>query len=116
VPDAVRKPGKAVCQDCRVDPRDRGADYEHRRRLRRYGITQQDYDALFEQQCGRCRGCGTDVPGAKGWCIDHDHKTGRVRALMCSPCNTVLGLVAESPATLRALAHFLEQTSSEIKI
>lgn len=115
LPEAARKPGKAVCSDCRVDKRDRGTVHERRRRLRRYGLTQAEYDRLLLEQKGRCPGCGTDDPGAKGWCIDHCHRSGRVRALMCSRCNTVLGLVDENPATLRELASFLERLS-EIKI
>jgi hypothetical protein len=112
LPDAERKPGKAVCEGCRVDPRIRAVDHEHRRRLRRYGITQHEYDALMAAQGGRCPGCGTAEPGIKGWCIDHNHTTGRVRALMCGTCNRVLGLLQESVTRLRALADFLEQQNA----
>jgi hypothetical protein len=109
LPDAVRQPGKAVCDTCRVDPRKRRADHEQRRRLRKYGLTQDEYDQLLLDQDGRCPGCGTDDPGAKGWCIDHCHTSGRVRALLCMRCNTVLGLVDEDPAILRTLADLAEQ-------
>lgn len=115
VPEATRKPGKAVCDTCRVDPRDRGRATEQRRRLRKYGLTQAEYDELLLTQGGRCRGCGTDDPGAKGWCIDHCHSSGRVRALMCNRCNTVLGLVDENAATLRALADFVEQQQGLVR-
>lgn len=119
LPEAARKPGKAVCDACRVDPRDRGHEHEQRRRLRKYGLTQEQYDQLLMDQDGRCRVCRTDYPGVKGWCIDHCHSSGRVRGLLCMRCNTVLGLVNENPATLRMLADFLEQLKSdqsEIKI
>jgi hypothetical protein len=115
VPGAKRQPGKAVCDDCRVDPRKHRANHEQRRRLRKYGLTQDDYDQLLLSQGGRCPGCSTDDPGAKGWNIDHCHKSGRVRALLCHRCNTVLGLVGEDPSVLRALADFAEQMN-EIKI
>lgn len=112
LPNADRKPGKAVCDDCRVDKRARAVDHEQRRRLRRYGITQHEYETLMTNQDGRCPGCGTTEPGVKGWCIDHCHTTGRVRAIMCGTCNRVLGLVQESVTRLRALADFMEQQES----
>jgi hypothetical protein len=113
----VRKPGIAVCDGCRIDPRKHRDEHEQRRRLRKYGLTQHEYDQLLVAQGGRCRTCGTDEPGVKGWCIDHCHRSGQVRALLCSRCNTVLGLANEDPAVLRALADFAEQwQASEIKI
>jgi hypothetical protein len=118
LPNAARKPGKAVCDDCRVDPRQRDRAHEQRRRLRKYGLTQDEYDELLRSQGNRCAGCGTDKPGAKGWCIDHCHRSGRVRAILCNPCNTVLGLIDEDPEVLRALARLAEQfkQGEEIKI
>lgn len=108
VPMAERKPGKTVCDACRVDPRSRGQVHEQKRRLQKYGLTQVEYDELLRAQGERCAGCGTDNPGAKGWCIDHCHSSGEVRALLCNRCNTVLGLVGESVATLLKLANFLQ--------
>jgi hypothetical protein len=109
VPEAARKPGIAVCDDCRMDPRKSRTAHEQRRRLRKYGLTQDEYDQLLVDQGDRCAGCQTADPGVKGWCIDHCHKSGKVRALMCNRCNTMLGLANEDPAILRALADFLEQ-------
>ena len=110
LPDAERKPGVAVC--------DHRQAHEQRRRLRRYGITQNDYDRKFQEQDDRCAACRTDAPGTKGWCIDHCHKTGRFRSILCMRCNTVIGLVDEDPAILRALTQFAEllRKQSEIKI
>ncbi len=42
-------------------------------------------------------------------CFDHDHKTGMFRGWLCDRCNKVLGLVYDNPATLRALADYLEE-------
>lgn len=118
VPEAAGKPGKTVCGNCRAEKsRDRQA-YERKRTLRKYGLTQEQYDRLLVSQGGRCPGCGTDEPGAKGWCIDHCHTGGHVRALLCFRCNLVIGQVNEDPATLRALADWLEMQNgtSGIKI
>ena len=109
VPEAERKPGPTVCADCRVDKRTARVAKERRRLLRNYGLTKEEFDKLLADQDGRCRGCGTDSPGTKGWCIDHCHQSGRVRALLCTRCNSALGLTGDNPATLRALAEFAEQ-------
>lgn len=66
----------------------------HQRRAhlkRRYGITIEQYDEMLARQDGRCAFCDTDAPKGKGtFHVDHDHVSGRVRALLCSPCNTFI--------------------------
>lgn len=109
LPEAARKPGKAVCDECRVDPRKRNRAYEQRRRLRKYGLTQQEYDRLLVVQGGGCLGCGRDDPGTKGWCIHHDHRSGKVLALLCNRCNTAIGLADEDSTILRALADLVDR-------
>jgi hypothetical protein len=114
LPEAVRQPGKAVCDNCRIDPRKHRQKHEQWRRLRKYGLTQDEYDELLQAQGGRCAACGTDDPGVKGWCIDHCHRSGKVRALLCMRCNTMAGLVDEDPAILRALAGWLERQTAQV--
>jgi hypothetical protein len=121
LPDVVSKPGRAVCEACRVDKRNQELAIlkERRRTLRRYGLTPDAFDRILAEQDGRCRICGTDDPGGKGWCIDHCHQSQQVRALMCNGCNMALGFAREDPRILRALADFAEQwqrLSGEIKI
>jgi Recombination endonuclease VII len=62
-----------------------GARNYHLRR--RYGITAQDWDAMFAEQGGLCAIC-REAPAAQ---VDHDHKTNRVRGLLCFNCNGALG-------------------------
>src|SRR5213593_4753145 len=75
--------------------------------LRTYGMTQEDFWALLAKQEGRCAICRTDrppcrVPGESVWHVDHDHKTGRVRGLLCFNCNAALGHVRDEVARLLA--------------
>ena len=83
-----------------------------RRNQRRhnYGIT-DEYDRLFEQQEGKCAICRQPEPQMwkgrrKNLAVDHDHKTGRVRALLCSECNTAYGLLHEDPQRIRLLLDY----------
>jgi hypothetical protein len=63
------------------------------------------------RQEGRCDICqefiGEDLR------VDHDHTTGKVRALLCDTCNAGLGQFHESPTNLRAAASYLERFQKE---
>src|SRR6266550_4960665 len=59
-----------------------------RRLLLRYGITEGQYDALYRSQEGRCAVCKRAASNFKHrLSIDHDHKTGEIRGLLCIHCN-----------------------------
>jgi len=63
-----------------------------RRNLKKnYNITLDEYDILFEQQNGVCAICGGINYGGRRLVVDHDHKTGKVRGLLCHHCNMCLG-------------------------
>ena len=63
---------------------------------RTYGISYQEYLYMLEAQSGCCAICGTDDPKPrKAFCVDHCHKTGKVRSLLCGKCNTGIGLLQE---------------------
>jgi hypothetical protein len=55
----------------------------------KYGITPDDYDNMLEEQSWGCAICGRP-PGERRLHIDHCHKTGKVRGLLCTRCNTCL--------------------------
>ena len=73
-----------------------------------YGITVEQYEELLAKQDGHCAVCNrTPDQEKKGVLhVDHDHKTGAVRGLLCSNHNTALGLAQDNPDTLRALAAY----------
>jgi hypothetical protein len=73
----------------------------------RFGLTQNDYDAMFTQQGGCCAICGSG-PKGKHLYIDHDHNTGAIRGLLCNYCNLGLGKFKDNPDTLRKAARYLD--------
>lgn len=79
--------------------------------MKAYGLTVEQVDAMFKRQYGRCLGCQGElkVGGKRGerFNVDHNHETGEVRGLLCSPCNRSLGLLKEDPSTLRRLISYL---------
>jgi hypothetical protein len=72
---------------------------------RRYGLTRAEVDALREEQGDACAVCGAAGPEH----LDHDHQTGRIRALLCQRCNQGLGLLRDDPTVLRAAADYVEE-------
>lgn len=78
-----------------------------RRRCAKYGLTVEDYELLLEAQDHRCAGCGKRFSIARPAHIDHDHVTGRVRGLLCSPCNVLIGYLHDSAELLRKLSNHI---------
>lgn len=74
-----------------------------------FGITLDQYNLIFAEQNGLCLGCYKHQTACKrSLCVDHDHKTGKVRGLLCHECNSVLGYTKDNPVVLRRLADYLE--------
>ena len=57
-----------------------------------YGITLEEYNLMYEKQNGECYICEKKIDG-RDVKVDHNHKTGKVRKLLCHNCNTSLGLL-----------------------
>jgi len=70
-----------------------------------YGITSQDYEAMYSRQGGKCAICQTPY---RVLCVDHCHTSKKVRKLLCRPCNTGLGAFHDDPALMIAAIHYLQ--------
>lgn len=98
-----------MCKECRLEKRRAyGRRYPERIRntdlMIRYGISLADYETMFARQEGRCAICG--VSGKK-LVVDHNHTTGKVRALLCHHCNTMIGSAREDITILLHAAAYL---------
>jgi hypothetical protein len=72
-----------------------------------YGITPEDYDRMLDQQRGVCAICeGTCSTGYR-LAVDHDHKTGRVRGLLCRTCHQLIGKLNDDPARALRVSEYL---------
>lgn len=60
--------------------------------LKSYGLNQEIYDQILLKQEGKCAICKISFKNEKP-CIDHNHETGKVRGLLCGPCNIILGFI-----------------------
>ena len=74
-----------------------------------YNITIEEYNNIFEKQEGYCIGCGKHQSDLeKSLCVDHSHKTGEVRGLLCDNCNKALGFVNDNINVLENLTKYLK--------
>ena len=81
--------------------------------LRRYGLTPEQWDEMFEAQGKCCAICGGAEPGSSnGWETDHCHHSGAVRFILCTHCNRGLGAFKDNPALMRKAADMLEELQS----
>tara|TARA_R100001509_G_scaffold163368_1_gene137652 strand:- start:1240 stop:1761 length:522 start_codon:yes stop_codon:yes gene_type:complete len=82
----------------------------------RYGIDQEEYDAILKTQGNKCKICNTKHTGHKPLCVDHCHNSTRVRGLLCKKCNASLGLLKEDPKILvNAILYLNEYHKQETK-
>jgi hypothetical protein len=95
-------------QDVLLQQRLYRARMGHRRRLF-YGLTTLQFDAMTLKQGGKCAICQRG-PTHKSLCVDHNHKTGKVRGLLCHRCNLALGAFDDDPAVLLRVISYLKDT------
>lgn len=76
-----------------------------------HGITPEQFEAMLAEQENCCAICGMEGwlggrhPGSPH--VDHDHRTGQIRGLLCAACNLGLGRFNDDPERLRAAAEYL---------
>lgn len=118
---------KAACKDCKSTTRAlsypgprcatcwRGKTVERKEAAhglyveRTYGITAEEYKILYDAQGGRCAICRRATGATRKLAVDHDHKTGEIRGLLCKPCNRYgLGMFArDNPEVFDRAAAYL---------
>jgi len=90
---------------------------QENRRLR-YKLTQENYLSLYNTQKGCCAICGEfiELNSTKRHNntvnIDHNHKTKKVRGLLCGNCNVGLGCFKDSPERLQSAIRYLHETDT----
>jgi hypothetical protein len=124
--DLRRSDGKNIqCKSC-INSRNkvyrtkdplRFKHYKRKTDLRiKYGITELDFETKLKSQNYVCAICGSSKTGAKhkkNLSIDHSHKSGKIRGLLCDPCNRGLGLLKEDKNLLKKAIGYLEEYETD---
>ena len=89
---------------------------------RKFGITIEQYEDLHKSQngvCAICRkpeiSCDSKSGLRRSLAVDHCHKTGKIRGLLCWRCNTVIGKLEECPILLRQMIFYLYKSKIEVQ-
>lgn len=91
------------------EERERDARQSASRHLRRkYKITLMEYESMLASQNGTCKICHEPDNTDRRLAVDHCHKTGRVRGLLCYRCNTVIGHMKESVELFASAIRYLD--------
>lgn len=76
---------------------------------RKYGMTLEAYDLIHKSQKGCCAICKKDLDTGYLAHVDHDHKDGTIRGILCRWCNTGLGNFKDSQENLKSAAAYLKK-------
>lgn len=82
--------------------------------VRRYGITTKERDLLIVRQKNRCAICGSLFTETNRPEVDHCHSTGRVRGMLCTFCNSMLGYAKDSQLNLRNAQKYLADSQGNL--
>ena len=117
-PDYKYTPSESVKENKRkyeATRREKHREIALRSRLKtQYGLTLEEYEKLLEDHEGVCAICGEQENTKRNGdiirlAIDHDHKTGEIRGLLCDRCNRGLGLFRDSPQLLESAVRYLNE-------
>lgn len=80
----------------------------------RYGVSKEEYLNLLKKQGGKCATCLKTTKTKL--CIDHCHKTNKIRGLLCQNCNRALGHIFDNPEVLKRMLKYLKNYPSSSKL
>ncbi len=107
----VKSGFKAQCKECRGKYfRGRSGKTRDREIKKAYGLTPAQVEDMVRAQDRRCAICRVEFEKIKRFVVDHDHKTGKVRGLLCDLCNHRI-VPLENPEFLEAAMRYLKEHS-----
>lgn len=84
---------------------------------RKYGVSRSRFDSMLMAQDGVCAVCHRLNTFGRELCVDHNHKTGRVRGLLCHRCNTAIGFFGDdSNVIARAISYLAKHDNKGLVI
>lgn len=84
---------------------------EAKRKFRKYGITEEHYQRLFNEQSGLCAICRTRPAES----VDHSHATKEIRGLLCDQCNCGLGFFMDNPDLMTSAIEYIQKWATPFR-
>ena len=111
--DSRRKDGlRSYCRNCYKEKYGTKEKKREQMLFYTYGLTTEMYEELLKKQNNGCAICGKP-PKKKPLSVDHCHKTGKVRGLLCQKHNVAIGLFNDDPALFDVAKQYLKQHSTD---
>jgi hypothetical protein len=121
-----RKDGRIssyTCKSCtiertaeyRKDRPEKTREWYRKNKLKQYGLTPDEYQELYDKQNGLCAICTKECPQQELLCVDHCHKAGDVRGLLCKTCNSAIGFLNDDPELVRSALFYLLNKQTLLK-
>lgn len=103
-------PRECQVEGCTDKHNGKGFCKYHYRAFYHYGLTPEDVESMYLQQKNLCKLCQTplDRSRSRATAIDHCHETGKVRGILCTSCNTSLGVFRESIPLLERVIDYIK--------
>lgn len=113
----------SICKDCKLEYNQTPKRKKQRARYRksklgkanrkreivkRHGLTLEQYDKMFENQNRVCAICDGINPSGNRLHVDHNHKTNKVRKLLCTRCNILIGYLEKDDEIARKAQKYLK--------
>lgn len=74
---------------------------------KKYDLSYEEFLQMYEARAGLCDICKNPPEEGRLLSVDHCHKTGKVRGLLCGPCNRALGLFKDNPSLLQKATEYV---------
>lgn len=87
---------------------------KHNNWIKRYGISAEEYQKMYDDQKGVCKICQNQCQTKQTLSVDHCHKTGKVRGLLCIKCNTALGMLNDNVLLFKEAINYLIHSEESI--
>lgn len=113
----VRNKGEHFCsKECYINFMKKNAMSDDEKRIKevfyqkksKYGLSEKEYNELFNIQKNKCAICGCEFNENNKAFVDHSHITNKVRGLLCTKCNTLLGMSNDNVAILEKAIEYLK--------
>ncbi len=106
--------GKFCCNECYKEYRERNKKNEKElnrlyQKKTKYGLNAEEYYSMFRKQNNKCAICGQNFSDSNKAFVDHCHKTNKVRGLLCTRCNTLLGMARDNTSILENAITYLKK-------
>jgi hypothetical protein len=110
-PEHFHKGVETLCKKCRKKNRQEKREFTRDAIKQKFNMTLEQYDEILNKQGNKCFICSIGIEGIKRGSLDldHNHRTGKVRKFLCSPCNIAIGIVNDDISLLQNAVDYLEK-------